>query len=110
MAGKLSTNTQILVGAQVVNQLDELEPDICFLGTNGVSLKNGITDSDWFVVQVKKAMIKAADQLVVLSIFDKLDTSKKMKVCPLDSVSCLITDLDPKNAILNKYATKVKLL
>lgn len=110
IAGKLSSNSQILVGAQVINQLSEIEPDICFLGTNSVSLKNGITDSDWEVVQVKKAMIKAAAETIILSIGEKLDSSQKMKVCPLDAIKYLITDIDPDDVSVEKYAKKVKLL
>ncbi|MDB5010888.1 MAG: Transcriptional regulator, DeoR family [Mucilaginibacter sp.] len=110
IAGKLSSNSQILVGAEVINQLAEIQPDICFLGTNSVSLKNGITDSDWEVVQVKKAMIKSAAETVILSIGEKLDSSQKMKVCPLDAINYLITDMDPNDESLEKYAQKVKLI
>lgn len=110
IAGRLSSNSQILVGAQVVLQLSEMQPDICFLGTNSVSIKNGITDSDWEVVQVKKAMIKSASETAILSISEKLDSTQKMQVCGLGEIKYMITDVMPDDENLKKYAHKVKLI
>jgi DeoR/GlpR family transcriptional regulator of sugar metabolism len=110
VAGKLSSNSQILVGSQVIHQLSEIQVDLCFLGTNSVSVKNGITDSDWEVVQVKKAMIKSATEAVILSIAEKLDSFQKMKVCGLGDIKYMITDLDPGDECLKKYTSKIKVI
>src|SRR5690606_2053743 len=68
LGGQLSKNSHINTGAMVVNQLSEIKVDLCLLGTNGLSLEEGITESDWEVVQVKKAMIKATQKMAILSI------------------------------------------
>src|ERR1700761_6460632 len=47
VGGKLSSETQIIIGAQVIHQLSEIQADLCFMGTNSLSLTKGITDSDW---------------------------------------------------------------
>ncbi|HEY4112367.1 DeoR/GlpR family DNA-binding transcription regulator [Puia sp.] len=110
IGGKLSSDTQIIVGAQVVQQLSEIEADLCFLGTNSVSLQKGVTDSDWEAVQVKKAMIRSVHQSVILSISEKLDSIQKIKICNLAELSTLITDLQPTDKRLKKYAAQIQII
>jgi DeoR/GlpR family transcriptional regulator of sugar metabolism len=103
LAGRVSRNTYICTGASVISQLSELRVDVCLIGTNGLSLQEGITDNDWEVVQVKKAMVKSAEKTAVLSISEKLDTVQPMQVCPLISAHYLLTELEPANEKLKKY-------
>ncbi|WP_276347233.1 DeoR/GlpR family DNA-binding transcription regulator [Daejeonella sp. JGW-45] len=110
IAGKLSSNSQILVGSQVIHQLAEIHADLCFLGANSVSIKDGVTDSDWEVVQVKKGMIKAASETAILTIADKLNSVQKMRVCSLDEITYMITDLNNTHATFSQYAEKIKLI
>ena len=76
---------------------------ICFLGANGIDAKEGITDSDWEVVQVKKAMVKSSAKVVILSISEKLNSVQKMKVCGLNQITHFITDLDPQHPNLTNF-------
>ncbi|WP_207422393.1 DeoR/GlpR family DNA-binding transcription regulator [Desertivirga brevis] len=110
LGGQLSPNAHISVGSMVVNQLSEIHVDLCFLGTNGLSLEAGISDSDMEVVQVKKAMLKAAKRTAVVSIAEKLDSVQKMKVCNLNAINYLVTDLDPSDPALQGYSKYVELL
>jgi DeoR/GlpR family transcriptional regulator of sugar metabolism len=97
IGGQLSKNAQINIGASVINNLSEIKVDICFLGANGIDVKEGITDSDWEVVQVKKAMIKTSSKVVILCIAEKLNSVQKMKVCNLNQVSHFISELEPSH-------------
>ncbi|WP_257670762.1 DeoR/GlpR family DNA-binding transcription regulator [Parapedobacter tibetensis] len=100
IGGKLSRNTNISIGSQVINQLSEIRVDLCLLGTNSLSVEDGVTDSDWEVVQIKKAMIRCSSKTAILSITEKLNSVQKMKVCSLNAISYLVTDLDPKHGSL----------
>jgi DeoR/GlpR family transcriptional regulator of sugar metabolism len=93
IGGLLSKNTQINIGARVINELSEIKVDLCFLGANGIDQNEGITDSDWEVVQVKKAMIRSSAKVAVLSISEKLDSVQKMKVCNFKDIDYLITEI-----------------
>jgi DeoR/GlpR family transcriptional regulator of sugar metabolism len=110
IGGQLAKNSQICVGAQVINQLSDIKADLCFMGTNGISLQDGITDSDWEVVQIKKAMINSAEKTAVMSIAEKINSIHKMKVCNLNAINYVITDLEPKHPQLSPYAKAVTLL
>jgi DeoR/GlpR family transcriptional regulator of sugar metabolism len=110
LGGKLSKNSQINTGSQVINQLSEIKVDLCFLGTNGLSIEEGVTDLDWEVVQVKKAMIKSSHKTAIVSIAEKLNSVQKMKVCNLNSVDYLVTDLKPKDKQIADYAQLVHVI
>ncbi len=110
IGGQLSKNSHINTGAQVINQLSEIRVDLCFLGTNGISLEEGITDSDWEVVQVKKAMIKSATKTAILSIAEKLGSIQKMKVCNLNAIHYLIADLDTSDSVLQSYSKVLEII
>lgn len=103
IGGQLSKNAQINIGAGVINDLSDIKVDICFLGANGIDAKEGITDSDWEVVQVKKAMIKSSAKVVILSIAEKLNSVQKMRVCHLNQVTHFITDLEPQHPNLANF-------
>lgn len=110
LAGRLSRNSYICTGASVVSQLSEIQVDLCFLGTNGLSPEEGVTDYDWEVVQVKKAMVKSAHKTAILSISEKLDTAQKLQVCKLSASNYLITELAPEDRRIAKYSNTVKII
>ena len=57
---RISKNSKITVGSQAIARIKEVKADICFLGTNAIDLEHGITDNDWEVVELKKAMINSS--------------------------------------------------
>lgn len=94
LGGKLSKNAQLSVTGDVLRQLSEIKMDICFTGLNGLDPKKGMTDNDWEVVQVTKAMIQSSDQVVALTISEKLNSVQRMKVSNLNDLDILITELE----------------
>ncbi|SFT01570.1 DeoR/GlpR family DNA-binding transcription regulator [Sphingobacterium wenxiniae] len=104
IGGKLSRNTNIVMGSQVINELSDILVDLCLLGTNSISVEEGVTDSDWEVVQIKRAMIKASQKVGLLSIAEKLNSNQKMRVTPLRDISYLITDLVPTHQRLKEFS------
>lgn len=110
IGGKLSRNTNISIGSQVINQLSEIRVDLCLLGTNSLSAEDGVTDSDWEVVQIKKAMIRCSSKTAILSIAEKLNSVQKMKVCSLNAISYLVTDLEPTHSSLVGFGKVVEVL
>ncbi len=103
IGGRISGNAQISTGGEVVRQLMGLRPDLCLLGANGIDVKAGVTDSDWDVVEVKRAMVEVSKKVAALAISEKLNSIKKMKVCGLSELDYLITELDPRDAFLRPY-------
>ncbi len=103
LGGQLSKSAKIAVGGEVIGKLTEVRPDICFMGTNGIDAFAGITESDWEVVTVKKAMIQASSRVVLCAISEKLNSVQKIKVCDMSQIDFLITELDPQSDTLAPY-------
>jgi DeoR/GlpR family transcriptional regulator of sugar metabolism len=94
LGGSLVKNSQISVGGEVISRLNDISADLCILGTNAIN-KDGITDSDLEAVQVKKAMIKASQKSVILTISEKLGSSQRLRVSELSTIDYLVTELTP---------------
>ena len=100
---KVSKSSQITVGGEAISKIRQIKADLCILGTNALDAEYGLTDNDWDVVQVKKAMIASSEKTVSLSISEKLNTSQRIKVCDLKEIDILVTELPPSDKLLDKY-------
>jgi len=103
LGGRLSKNAQLTVAGEVIRQLDEIRMDICFTGLNGLDTEKGLTDNDWEVVQMTRAMLKASDQVVALTISEKLNSVQRMRVAGLHELDYLITELEPDDEQLSPF-------
>ena len=106
LGNKLSKTAQISIGAEVIQRLGEIKADLCFLGTNSIDAEGGITDLEWEVIEVKKAMIKCAKRTVSLAISGKLNTVQRLKICEIEAIDTLITELVPSDSSLDIYRQK----
>jgi len=100
---KVSKTSQITVGGEAISKIRQLQADLCIVGTNALDTENGLTDNDWDVVQIKKAMIESSKKVVSLSISEKLNTNQRIKVCGLNEIDVLITELPPNDELLINY-------
>ncbi len=110
IGGELSKSSQVIMGSKAVSELSEIRVDLCFLGANGINVKEGISDSDWEVVQVKKAMIRCSARSVIMCIGEKLNSIQKMKVCGLNSIDYLITDIKSTDPRVYAYQSHTKVI
>jgi DeoR/GlpR family transcriptional regulator of sugar metabolism len=106
IGGKISRNSHISIGAETINKINEIKPDLCILGINAIDFNKGITDNDWDVVQIKKKMIEVSQKTIALCISEKIDTEQRIKICDYDAINILITELDPADKLLGHYRNK----
>lgn len=100
---KISKNSKITIGLEAIARIKQMKVDICFLGTNAIDLKHGITENDWDVVQIKKAMIESSQKVVCLTIAEKMNSFQPIQVCELNKINTLITELPPDDPMLKPY-------
>lgn len=103
---RISKNSKITVGGDAISKIKQINADICFLGINAIDPEKGLTDNDWDVVQVKKAMIQSAKNVVALTISEKVNTQQKIRVAGIDELDTMVTELDAGNTIFNVYKEK----
>lgn len=103
---RISKNSKITVGGDAITRIGQLKADICFLGINAIDAEQGLTDDDWDVVQVKKAMIRASKKVVALTIAEKVNTLRKIRVAGIEELDTMITELNPDDKMFDAYKQK----
>ncbi len=103
IGGQVSKESQIAIGANAIHNLSEIKVDYSFIGTGYVDSFYGLTEFDWDIVQVKKAVIKCSKKTVLLSISEKLNSQHRYKTCDINAINTMITELDPNNQLLNSF-------
>lgn len=105
IGGEISKESQISLGANAIHNLSEIQVDYSFIGTGYVDSKFGLTEFDWEIVQLKKAVIKAAKKTVLLCISEKLNSQHRYKTCDINAINTMITELPPENSLLKSFRT-----
>lgn len=100
---RISKNSRITVGGDAISQINQINADICFLGINAIDPGKGLTDNDWDIVQVKKAMIRSSKKVVALTISEKINCFQKIMIAPITDIDILVTELDPDDPLLAPY-------
>jgi DeoR/GlpR family transcriptional regulator of sugar metabolism len=100
---RLSKNAKITIGPDAIQSIEAIRSDLCFLGINAIDPVHGVTDNDWDIVQLKRAMIKSSKKTVCLTISEKLASWQPVKVCELADVDILITELNAEDPLLLPY-------
>lgn len=103
---RISKNSQITIGGDAISKIKQINADICFLGINAIDPEHGLTDNDWDVVQVKKAIIQSSKKVVALTISEKVNSLQKIKVAPIEELDIMITELNPSADIFDGYRQK----
>ena len=94
---KVSKDSMLTTGASAVQTIESVHADLCIMGINSIDTQFGLSENDWEVVQIKKAMIKASKKTICIGISEKLNSQQKIKVANLDEIDILITELDPSD-------------
>ncbi len=100
---KISKNSKITVGLEAISRIRQIKADLCFMGINALNLENGVSDNDWDVVQIKKAMVESSQRLVCLTIAEKINSQQPIQVCDYLKIDTLITELPADDEVLRPY-------
>jgi DeoR family fructose operon transcriptional repressor len=103
LGGNILRKGYTTVGYQAIEPLLEIHADMCFLGITSVDIDAGLTEANRQETTIKKAIIKASNKVVILAISNKIGTIQPFKVCDLESLDVLVTDLDPSDPLLEEY-------
>lgn len=100
---KISKDSKITIGSDAISRIKELKVDVCILGVSAINLEDGVSDNDWEVVQIKKAMIEASEKIICLTISEKINSRQPFQICDIKRIDTIITELSPHDEILKSY-------
>lgn len=97
LGGNILRKGYTTVGYRAIEPLLEIHADMCFLGITSIDINAGLTEANRQETTIKKAIIKASNKVATLAISNKINTKQPFRVCDLDHLDILITELDPKD-------------
>ena len=103
IGGKLQKKAMVTVGIDVIQVVSKIKADICFLGVSSLDVNQGLTEIGYEVSVVKKEMMKVSDKVIAMTTWDKINRKMPHKVCGIDQISTIITDLNPKSPKLKNF-------
>jgi DeoR family fructose operon transcriptional repressor len=92
LGGRVRGLTQAAVGEPVLRALNTMRVDIAFIGTNGITVRHGLSTPDSDEAAVKRAMVRCANYVVVLADSSKIGREEFVSFAHTASVDALITD------------------
>jgi DeoR family transcriptional regulator, fructose operon transcriptional repressor len=92
LGGRVRGITQTAVGDATVRALRDLRLDVVFLGTNGISAGHGFSTPDEAEAATKRAMVRAAQRVIVLADSSKLGREHLVRFAAVEEVDVLVTD------------------
>ena len=79
-------------GITVLNALQTLCADICFLGTTGITAERGISTPGAEHAEIRRSMIRASSRTVILGDSHKIGIDGFHIVAPLSAIDVIVTD------------------
>lgn len=101
--GNLLRDTNSLVGIDAINIIKSLNARIAFIGATGISLTRGISNSSMIEAEIKKAMIRSADKIILMVDNTKFDVASLVTFAELDYIDEIITDVTPDEKYENYF-------
>lgn len=92
LGGMVRRRYHSMVGFLTEEAIRSLHADQLFLSTSGVSPDGRVMDTTGIEVPIKRAMIEASDQVILVADADKFPGERGAVVCPVGSVDILVTD------------------
>jgi DeoR/GlpR family transcriptional regulator of sugar metabolism len=63
----------------------------------------GVSSIDYFECEMKRAMVNCSDKIVALTGHDKIGTAETHKICAIDMLDTIITEIDAGSEIFEPY-------
>ena len=104
--GRILSESLVTAGSHAIDLLQELHVDICFLGVCSLHHQIGVSSFDYFECEMKRAMVSCSDKIVALSGHDKIGTAETYKICSIENLDTIVTEIDPLNELFEPYRKK----
>ncbi len=92
LGGRLRSRTLAEVDDFAVRALKDINVDVAFLGTNGISLERGLTTPDAAEAAIKRLMLDTAKQRILLADHSKIGIVREHRHADIADIDILITD------------------
>jgi DeoR/GlpR family transcriptional regulator of sugar metabolism len=108
--GTFYWDNQCFIGPIAIKAIESINANVALMGTTGLSLSKGMTNRKFEEAEVKQAMIKAAEKIMLVMDSSKMNYYALATVGPIEVIDTLITDdglLTEDKAAIEEHGVKV---
>jgi DeoR/GlpR family transcriptional regulator of sugar metabolism len=106
LGGRIDHTIGGAVGAQTVRDMQGLRADLCFPGACAIDADSGLWTMDAEEVVLKRAMVEASGETVMVATNDKLLNAATHHTAPIASVTHLVVERDADVRIVGRFRVK----
>lgn len=110
LGGELRKNSSSVCGGWTINQLNQIQVDFCFLGTDGFCNFSGPTSPSSSDAFVDQNMVKRAEQRYILGDYTKFDRKSLYNICDWEQITGLITNKEADEKKVEKLRKETKVI
>ncbi|MCE6992879.1 DeoR/GlpR family DNA-binding transcription regulator [Dyadobacter sp. CY323] len=103
LGGLFFKESETIVGLTAVRMVENFQADVYFMGICALDTQRGVTASYLEEAELKQAMLRNSGTAVALSTYDKLETYESYRVCPIESLDYIITEVDVSDPKLKAF-------
>ena len=103
IGGRLFKHSIVSVGSGTVEEIKRFRADCYFMGVTGIHPDAGLTTGDLEEANIKRAMMTAAAETIVLASSEKLGRASAYAIAAVDDVSTLVVTDEVPSAALKPY-------
>lgn len=100
IGGRLFKHSVVAVGAAAVEAIARIHADLYFMGVTGVHAQAGLSTADIEEAAVKRALMAAAGDTVVMASSEKLGAASPYVIAPLDAATTVLVASEASRAQL----------
>lgn len=100
IGGRLFKHSVVAVGAAAVEAIARIHADLYFMGVTGVHAQAGLSTADMEEAGVKRALMAAAGDTVVMASSEKLGAASPYVIAPLDAATTVLVASEASRAQL----------
>ncbi|HHW93883.1 MAG TPA: DeoR/GlpR transcriptional regulator [Clostridiaceae bacterium] len=104
--GRLIGEFQAFLDNSALKFMEGFYADKAFVSCTGISIQNGLTDSVVEQGNIRRVMLKNAQQRICIADDTKLGKTTLARIVPLDAIDCLVTNVRPSEVWLNELNSR----
>lgn len=101
--GRMLKSSQVTTGMETMRLLEQVRVDTCFTGICSIHHELGVTANTYDETEVKRMMVQRANKVVAITTHDKIGTAESFKVCDIDILDTIITEVDNTDELFAPY-------
>lgn len=103
--GVLYPRLGVLVGPLAVKTFSDVHVDVAIMGAGGLTME-GITNSHALLIEIQRAMIRAAQKVIICMDSSKFGRRSMVPMCELELIDTVVTDSGAPEEIIIDLRTR----